>query len=269
MVVSRASLVATSALMIATLSSFAVAQSDHSNHDPATHQSFSEARDSFVDFSLKRINPSNTDYGECIAEGRSMVLNETVRNAYFWSNIVALGMLGCLFIVIVYQYRVQAEREWSSAELLAQLELSAARSNSQIQQLTERNRALIASLATLKLAAQQSSTNLTDSADRPPSRPARSHAAVSQASVTTQPKGNAEKPATERPSTIAAAPVPSSQIALFKPEVELVTKVNALEQQLGRSHEMEKHLRRQLNEAGRKLQTEQERNRSLRVEQTL
>jgi hypothetical protein len=55
---------------------------------------------------------------------------------------------------------------------------------------------------------------------------------------------------------------------LFKPEVELVTRVNSLEQQLGRSHETEKHLRRQLNEAGRKLQAEQERNRSSRVEQT-
>ena len=268
MVVSRASLVATSALMIATLSSFVVAQSGHSNHDPATHQSSSEARDSFVDFSLKRINPSNTDYGECIAEVRSMALKETVRNAYFWSNIVALGMLGCLFIVIVYQHRVQTKREWSSAELLAQLEQSVERSNSQIQQLTERNRALIASLAALKLAAQQSSTNLSDSVDRPPLRPVRSHAAVTQAGVTAQPKENAERPATERSSTIAAAPVPSSQIALFKPEVELVTKVNALEQQLGRSQETEKHLRRQLNEAGRKLQAEQERNRSLRVEQT-
>ena len=268
MVVSRASLVATSVLMIATLSPFAVAQAGHSNHDPATHQSSPEARDSFVDFSLKRINPSNTDYGECIAEGRSMVIKETVRNAYFWSNIVALGMLGCLFVVIVYQHRVQAKREWSSAELLAQLEQSVARSNSQILQLTERNRALTASLAASKLAAQQSSTNFTDSGDRPPLRPARSHAAVTQASVSAPPKENAERPATERSSTIAAAPVSGSQIALFKPEVELVTKVNALEQQLGRSQEMEKQLRRQLNEAGRKLQAEQERNRSLRVEQT-
>lgn len=261
---SRASLVAACALVIAILSPFSVAQSGHSNDDPATHQSSSKPRDGFVDFSLKRINPSNTDYGECIGESRSMVLKETVKNAYFWSNIVALGMLGCLFIVIVYQHRVQAKREWSSAELLAQLEQSVVRSNTQLQQVTERNRALAASLATLKLASQRSSTNPTDPVDRPPLRPARSHAAVTQASVTAPPKANAEKFASERSSTIAAG----SQIALFKPEVELVTKVNSLEQQLGRSHETEKHLRRQLNEAGRKLQAEQERNRTLRVEQT-
>lgn len=258
---SRASLVAACALVIAILSPFSVAQSGHSNDDPATHQSSSKPRDGFVDFSLKRINPSNTDYGECIGESRSMVLKETVKNAYFWSNIVALGMLGCLFVVIVYQHRVQAKREWSSAELLAQLEQSVVRSNTQLQQVTERNRALTASLATLKLASQRTSTNPTDPVDRPSSHPAR-------ASVTATPKENSEKPATERSSTVSAAPALGSQIALFKPEVELVTRVNSLEQQLGRSHETEKHLRRQLNEAGRKLQAEQERNRSLRVEQT-
>lgn len=265
---SRASLVAACALVIAILSPFSVAQSGHSNDDPATHQSSSKPRDGFVDFSLKRINPSNTDYGECIGESRSMVLKETVKNAYFWSNIVALGVLGCLFIVIVYQHRVQAKREWSSAELLAQLEQSVARSNAQLQQVTERNRALTASLATLKLASQRSSTNLTDPVDRPPSHPARSHAAVTRASATAVPKENGEKPTTERSSTVSAGPALASQIALFKPEVELVTRVNSLEQQLGRSHETEKHLRRQLNEAGRKLQAEQERNRSLRIEQT-
>ena len=84
--------------------------------------------------------------------------------------------------------------------------------------------------------------------------------------TTTAPKGNGAKPAVDRPGVATAAPNPGGQIALFKPEVELVTKVNVLEQQLGRSHELEKHLRRQLNETGRKLQAEQERNRSLKGE---
>lgn len=264
--VSRPSLGAASVLIIAILSPFSVAQSGHPNY-PSTHQSSSEPRDSFIDFSLKRINPSNTDYGECISESRSMALKETVRNTYFWSNIVALGMLGCLFIVMVYQQRVQGKREWASAEMLAQLEQSLARSEAQVQQATERNRALIESLAGLKHVAQQSPTNPTDPVDGPSSRPTRSHLAVTRPTVTTAPKGNDERPTTEHSSPTATVPTLGRQIALFKPEVELVTKVNALEQQLGRSHEMEKHLRRQLNEAGRKLQAEQERKRPSRVEQ--
>jgi hypothetical protein len=68
------------------------------------------------------------------------------------------------------------------------------------------------------------------------------------------------------PIPIPTAASPSGQIALFKPEVELVTKVNVLEQQLGRSQEAEKQLRRQLSETGRKLQAAQEKNRAVKVE---
>ena len=43
-------------------------------------------------------------------------------------------------------------------------------------------------------------------------------------------------------------------------------KVNSLEQQLGRSQEQEKHLRRQLSQSELRLQTEQQKNRALKGE---
>jgi hypothetical protein len=57
--VSRTSRVAAVALFIAFLSSFSVAQSGHPSYDPATHERSSMPRDSFVDSTLKRINPSD------------------------------------------------------------------------------------------------------------------------------------------------------------------------------------------------------------------
>ena len=54
------------------------------------------------------------------------------------------------------------------------------------------------------------------------------------------------------------------QIGLFKSDVDLVMKVNSLEQQLARSKDVESELRRQLNGIGRKLQSEQEKNRALK-----
>jgi hypothetical protein len=57
---------------------------------------------------------------------------------------------------------------------------------------------------------------------------------------------------------------PTNQIGLFKPDVDLIMKVNSLEQQLGRSQDEAKLLRRQLNESDRRLQEEQQRNRSLK-----
>jgi hypothetical protein len=64
----------------------------------------------------------------------------------------------------------------------------------------------------------------------------------------------------------AATTQPADQIGLFKPEVELVMKVNSLEQQLGRSRDEAKLLRRQVNEAGQRAQAETQKNRALKGE---
>ena len=65
-----------------------------SSYDPLTQQRSSKQKDGFVDSTLKRINPCDTDYGQHLDEGRRMVLKETIESAYFWSNIVSLGLLG-------------------------------------------------------------------------------------------------------------------------------------------------------------------------------
>jgi hypothetical protein len=254
------------ALSIALLSSFSVAQSGHSGYDPAVHQGSPKPQHGFVDFTLQRINPSDVDYGKCLSEGRTLLVEDSVEHGYFWSNVVALGLLGCLFIIIVYQHRIQARRDWTAAEMLGQFEQTLARANAQVEEAAKRNRVLTESLAALKQSTLQSQPPPGDTVDRTPFRPTRSHTASIQVSTTTAPKGDGAKPAVDRTAVATAAPSPGGQIALFKPEVELVTKVNVLEQQLGRSHELEKHLRRQLNETGKKLQAEQERNRSLKGE---
>jgi hypothetical protein len=263
--VSRTSRIAAIAFCFAVFVSLSSAQPGQSNYDPASQQRPSKRPDSFVDFTLKRINRSDTDYGQCLDESRAMILEETIKSGYFWSNLTSLGLLGCLFIIIVFQNRVQDKRERTAAEMLEQVEQSLARSNAQVEEAKKRNRALTESLAALKQATLQSQPLTADTLDRTPPRPTRSHTASLQVSTTT-PKGNGAKPAADRPAVATASPNPGGQIALFKPEVELVTKVNVLEQHLGRSHELEKHLRRQLNETGKKLQAEQERNRSLKGE---
>jgi len=263
--VRRTSRVGTVALFIALLSPFLAAQSGHSSFDPAARQASSKPKDTFIDFMLKRINPWGMDYGQCLDEGRTILLEETVKIGYFWSNLTALGLLGCLFVIIVFQNRVQVRREWTAAEMLGQLEQSLARANAQVEEATKRNRALTESFAALKQSSLQSQP-LPAEGDRTPFRPTRSHKASIQVNTTPAPKGDGAKTAVDRPAVATAASNPGGQIALFKPEVELVTKVNVLEQQLGRSHELEKHLRHQLNETGRRLQAEQERNRSLKGE---
>ena len=119
-------------LLSAVLGGFSVAQSPRRRFDPAGHGGSAKPQDSFLDFTLKRINPSYTDYGKCLGESRTVLLDQTVRNAYFWSNIVALGVLGFLFFVVLYQHKTQTQREWAFAEIIEQLQHSLNRSHAQI-----------------------------------------------------------------------------------------------------------------------------------------
>jgi len=80
-----------------------------------------------------------------------MLLEETVRNGYFWSNLVALGLLAWLFVIIVYQHRVQTSREWSVAGTLAQYEHGLSRANAQVEEATKRNRGLMEALTALRI----------------------------------------------------------------------------------------------------------------------
>jgi hypothetical protein len=252
------------ALYLVMSAASSVAQASRPSYDPAAQRPSSKGRESFVEFTLKRINPSDTDYGQCLGEARSILLDETVKSGYFWSNLIALGLLGCLFIIVVYQHGIQTKRERTVSEILAQYEQALMRSNLLVEEAVKRNRNLAESLATMKQSAARPLAPPAEAVDRAPYRPTRSHTSSVHGRTETVSKGNDPKPPAERPATAAMPTLPSSQISLFKPEVELVTKVNALEQQLGHSHEMQKQLRRQLNETGRKLQAEQEKNRSLK-----
>jgi hypothetical protein len=240
------------------------AQLEHSEYNPAAPHERSKPNDGFIDFTLGRINPADRDYGQCLGEARGILFEETVKSGYFWSNLIALSLLGCLFIIVVYQHGVKAKRERTVSDILAQYEQALTRSNLLVEEAVKRNRNLAGSLAAMKQSAARPLAPPAETVDRVPYRPTRSHTSSVHGRTETVSKGNDPKPPEERSANAAMPTLPSSLISLFKPEVELVTKVNALEQQLGHSHEMEKQLRRQLSETGRKLQAEQEKNRSLK-----
>jgi len=262
--VRRPSRIVVAGLFLAMLPSLCFAQ----GYDPADQAQSPRQKDGFVDFALKRINAADKDYGQCLDEGRKLLIEETMRNAYFWSNLVALGLLACLFVIIVYQHRVQTCREWTAAETLAQYEHSLSRANGQVEEATNRNRGLMEALTTLRETALRSPSPPGEAQDRPAPQTVRSRTSTIQASQVATPKnGNATSAADRSASAATATPPanqPANQIGLFKPDVELIMKVNSLEQQLGRSQDEAKLLRRQLNESDRRLQEEQQRNRSLK-----
>jgi hypothetical protein len=262
--VSRTSRIAVAGLFLAMLPFLCFAQVRRSGYDPSGQAQSSRQKDGFVDFTLKHINPSDKDYGQCLDEGRKILLEETMRNGYFWSNLVALGLLACLFVIIVYQRRVQTRREWTAAEMLGQHEHALSRANAQVEEATNRNRGLMEALTALRESALRSQVSPVEAQDRPALQTVRSRTSSIQASQVASTKSSNTTSAADRSASAATATRPANQIGLFKPDVDLIMKVNSLEQQLGRSQDEAKLLRRQLNETDRRLQEEQQSNRSLK-----
>ena len=262
--VNRTSRIAVAGLFLAMLPLVCFAQDRRPASDPAGQAPSSKPNDGFVDFALKSINASDKDYGQCLDESRKMLVDETVRNGYFWSNLIALGLLACLFIIIVYQHKVQTAREWTAAEVLTQYENSLSRANAQVEEATSRNRGLMEALTKLRESALRSHASPAETQESPAAETVGSRASGIPASQVASTKGSDVKSASVRSTRAATATSPANQIGLFKPDVDLVMKVNSLEQQLGRSQDEAKLLRRQLNESDRRFQEEQQRNRSLK-----
>ncbi len=263
----RALRIAVTVLAVAALSALSSGQSAGNTYNPAARQAPAKPRDGFIDFTLKRINPADQDYGKCLDEGRVRLLDESLKSGYFWSNLVALGLLGCLFAIIVYQHKIQTRRDWTAAEMLGQCEHALSGSTARLDEVTRENRGLIEDLAALREAALRSAPPAQDSPDGPAPAPIKPRA-LSARVATPAPKASVAKVTAERDTATAArtatAVEPEPQMALFKPDAALIMRVNTLEQQLARSDEQRKELSRQLNEAGRKLQAEQEKNRALK-----
>ena len=251
-------------LLSALLGAFSVAQSPRSGFDPAGHGGSAKPQDGFLDFTLKRINPSDTDYGKCLAESRTALLDETVRNAYFWSNIVALGVLGFLFSLVLYQHKAQTKREWAVAEIIGQLEQNLNRSRDQVFEATRKNRELAEALAVLKESASRSPSLALESTDNAVGATAKPRAPNIQLAPPTSARADLSKPQNGTGMPTPPGKEPVGQMRLFAPDADFVMKLNSLEQQLAQSQEDNKQLRRRIADGDRKREAEQERNRQLK-----
>jgi len=246
-------------LLLALLSPICCAQGNRSGFDPSGQQHPRQQKDGFVDFTLKRINPCDKDYGQFLNDGRKLLLQESIENVYFWSNVFALGLLGCLFIVIVYQHKLLTKREWSAAEALGEFEHALGRANAQVEEANKRNQGLMEALTALRESALRSPVLPAEMPDLSRTPAARSRTASAQPVSAEPAKDSPTKLANGPSRKSATAGQSSNQIALFKPDVDLVMKVNSLEQQAD-------VLRRQLNEANRRAESEQQKNRALKGE---
>jgi hypothetical protein len=255
--------IAAAVFLVATWGTFSVAQDGHSRYDPATHLASSKPRDSLLDFTLKRINPADANYGQCLSEDRRILLEQTLKNAYFWSNIVALSLLGCFFIVIVYRHKIQTRQEWTAAETVTELEQSLTRSRAQLAEASKRNGELKDALAALNELALRSPSLPPEAAERASSSAGKPRTTNTQSQPAPTPRVNSPKPSNGSSARSATGKDPVGQMRLFTPDADFVMKLNSLEQQLAQSREDNKQLRRRIAVSDRRPEAEPDRNRQL------
>lgn len=246
------------------------------NDDEGVSSQAKRPREGFADYALKRINPTDKNYGECIDDARRLLLTATIEDGYFWASALTLGLSLAFFFVILLQRGLLNRRALIYADALSQYHSALARAEAQAHVAGDRNREL---MGALRLA--------TDPATRvsllpnppavilgsisPPATDARENrrktkvvapgSTISSGDRSREPSGSVG---------VAQEPEPRSnavdQTAAVVPGLDLVAQNNALQQQLGLTQDQVKQLRRQLNESERQLQTEKQKNRTVKGE---
>jgi hypothetical protein len=235
------------ALAIAFLGSICEGQSHSPKYDPGQLNHSRSTSRGFLDFTLGRINAGDKDYGECLSEGRRFLLEETVKNGYFWSNVTALGLLSVLLIVIIHQRKVLADREWSTTQVLAQFQHALQRNRDQLVTAAKKNRELAELLAITRESAMRTTSLTIPIADRTETVLAEPRASATSSSVATNPV-DIKKGGNQLQMSGNSVPL-TSQMKLFTPELDLVMKVNSLEQQLAHTQRDNDALRRKMSNA--------------------
>lgn len=210
-------------------------QTSRTSYDPAANRP-ARQHDSFIDFTLKKINPQDIDYGQSIEEMRRTAIVATMDDYYYWSNLVAISGLAIMFCLFFRQQVVLKRRAFSSARVVTWYhnELVEAR-----KQAFEQGAKY---LQLKRLADDQFEAGLAQK-QQPPKG----------ASVSGEPSGGSGKSVN--------GVVPNAQT---QGEQALREAIKKLEQQAGKDKETINSLRQQTGVLSRRLQDEQQKNRSLR-----
>jgi hypothetical protein len=107
------------AFLFCFLSTLVAAQAPRSAYDPAPRNAPKRRRDGFVDFTLRQLNPADTDYGREIEQERRTLIVATLENVYYWATVTSVGMLVIFFFSWLRSNRERDRREIVAARFLS------------------------------------------------------------------------------------------------------------------------------------------------------
>lgn len=262
-------------LLIASVATFVPLAASQPAHPLSNSTAVESKKPGFLDFVMNDVNRSHQDYGQCFDEARIALTDQTIKRATFWSAAVANAVAMCLFVVVIHQRRMRGRSERIAAISLAQYHNAWVRAERQVAEATTKNHALMKALTASCVISNDSPKRDVPKrkSDHPADgMPSTLPAAAAAAIVGTGGSQSLAEPTIEDPAKLssdsgAALPEvssPGTQAGLFPVEVDLVAKINSLQQQLNTSQEREKQLRRRLNLSELRFQKEEEKNRTLK-----
>lgn len=91
------------------------------NHTPTPPSPAAHKQRGFFDYVLDKINPKGNDYGSAMHTGRDSMVEHSIDDLYFWSNVVTLLLLTGEVAVVFLQWRSTDKKEVIAAALIAEL----------------------------------------------------------------------------------------------------------------------------------------------------
>ena len=99
----------------------------------------------FFDYALGKVNPNGKDYGDSMQSGRDAVVQHSVDDLYFWSNVVTLLLLTGACATVLLQWRSADKKEVVAAALITELWNGRVSDRMEIDRRTEQFNALVQS----------------------------------------------------------------------------------------------------------------------------
>jgi hypothetical protein len=211
----------------------AAAQRPQSSYDPAPRHP-AKQHDSLIDFVLKRINPTDKDYGEWLEQVRKSAIDAGLDSL---PRLLSGALLICSFVVIVHQSKERKHREIIAARFLAWYHNELVHARETAREAISRN--------------QRLKKIIDENGEAGPAL----KTAEPVSSSRTQGTSNGEQ-------TLTPAAPKTTPVNVH----DLLTEINKLREKVAVQDESEKALRQQISQLSRNLQEEKQKNRALKGE---
>jgi hypothetical protein len=211
----------------------------------------------FFDYALGKINPSNTDFGATMTNGRDEFVGHTIDDLYFWSNVITLGLLVCAAGIVYFEWRSAAKKEIIAATIIAELWNGRISDRIEILRRTEQFNQLV-ELHNTEVEHAQMAKQQPNQAAEPDTSDFKRTVQVLEQKVKTGGEEVAEN-SSDVPGTSSVPPSLARNSSINSQQQTLL-----LQRRLEATQNSERNLRERLNQVNTQLDEERKRNRTLK-----